>query len=148
MYIPYTTFRHSFTIVEALVIAGHKFLYPFIVEWCRLRCKPRDNGFFDLVVVEPPATKESLQMQENMTITWRFFPSTTRTKTSLTTDGRPFRLSSYIFARLSLKGLTHLRTIESCFPYTSQSWLWISAGFMFLAFKKRITDRITHAAGF
>ena len=36
------------TIVEALVIALHQFLYPFIVEWCHLRCKASGNGFFDL----------------------------------------------------------------------------------------------------
>ena len=59
------------TIVEALVIALHQFLYPFIVEWCRLRCKARGNGFFDLVVVELPASKEEFKMQEQMKITWR-----------------------------------------------------------------------------
>jgi len=60
------------TIVEALVIALHQFLYPFIVEWCRLRCKARGNGFFDLVVVvELPASKEGFKMQEQMKITWR-----------------------------------------------------------------------------
>jgi len=58
-------------IVEALVIALHQFLYPFIVEWCRLRCKARGNGFFDLVVVEPPASKGGFKMQEQMKITWR-----------------------------------------------------------------------------
>ena len=58
------------TIVEALVIALHQFLYPFIVEWCRLRCEARGNGFFDLVVVEPPASKEGFKMQEQMKITW------------------------------------------------------------------------------
>jgi hypothetical protein len=31
----------------------------------------RVNGFFDLVVVESPATKESFQMQEHMKISWR-----------------------------------------------------------------------------
>jgi len=36
------------TIVEALVIALHQFLYPFIAEWCHLRCKASGNGFFDL----------------------------------------------------------------------------------------------------
>jgi len=36
------------TIVEAPVMALHQFLYPFIVEWCRLRCKASGNGFFDL----------------------------------------------------------------------------------------------------
>ena len=59
------------TIVEALVIALHQFLYPFIIEWCRLRCKAHGNGFFDLVVVvEPPASKEGFKMQEQMKITW------------------------------------------------------------------------------
>jgi hypothetical protein len=51
----------------------------------------------------------------------------------------------------SLKCFTHLRTIESlmaCSPYTSQSWQWISTNFTFPAFKKRITERISHAAGF
>jgi len=36
------------TIVEAPVITLHQFLYPFILEWCRLRCKASGNGFFDL----------------------------------------------------------------------------------------------------
>ena len=36
------------TTVEALMIALHQFLYPFIVEWCRLRCKASGKGFFDL----------------------------------------------------------------------------------------------------
>ena len=49
---------------EALVIALHQFLYPFIVEWCRLLCKAHGNGFFDLtVIVEPPASKEGFKMQ-------------------------------------------------------------------------------------
>ena len=60
------------TIVEALVIVLHQFLYPFIVEWCHLWCKPHGNGFFDfVVVVEPLASKEGFKMQEQMKITWR-----------------------------------------------------------------------------
>ena len=58
------------TIVEAFVIALHQFLYPFFVEWCRLRCKARGNGFFDLVVVELPTSKEGFKMQEQTKITW------------------------------------------------------------------------------
>jgi hypothetical protein len=79
------------------------------------------------------------------------FSSTVRTKSSLTTDGRPLRGSLCTFWRPLLKCLIHLRTIESlmaCSPYTSQSWRRMSAGFMFLIFKKRITERISHAAGF
>ena len=57
------------TIFDALVIALHQFLYPFIVEWCRLRCKARGNGFFDLVV-ELPTSKEGFKMKEQMKITW------------------------------------------------------------------------------
>jgi hypothetical protein len=71
--------------------------------------------------VEPRATKESFQMQEHMTITWRFFSSTVHTKPSLTTDGRPLCRSSCMFSRPSLKCLTHLRTTKSlmaCSPYT------------------------------
>jgi len=60
------------TIGEALVIVLHQFLYPFVVEWCRLWCKACGNGFFDLaVVVEPPASKEGFKMQEQLEITWR-----------------------------------------------------------------------------
>ena len=59
------------TTVEALVIALHQFLYPFIVEWWHLRSKARGNGFFDLVVVEPPASKEGFKMHEHMKITRR-----------------------------------------------------------------------------
>ena len=36
------------TIVEVLVTTLHQFLYPLIVERCRLRCKESGNGFFDL----------------------------------------------------------------------------------------------------
>jgi hypothetical protein len=51
---------------------GHQFLYPCIIWWCRLRCKPRVNGFFDLVfIVEPLVTKERFQMQKHMIVTWR-----------------------------------------------------------------------------
>ena len=58
------------TIVEALVIAMHQFLCLFIVELCRLRCKARGNGFFDLVVVvELPTSKEGFKIQEQMKIT-------------------------------------------------------------------------------
>ena len=61
-----------FTIFEALVIALHQFLYPFVVEWCHLWCKASGNGFFDLVViVELPASKEGFKMQEQMKIAWR-----------------------------------------------------------------------------
>ena len=58
------------TIVEALVVALHRFLYAFIVEWCCQRCKARGNGFFDLVM-KPPAGKEGFKLQEQMKITWR-----------------------------------------------------------------------------
>ena len=79
------------------------------------------------------------------------FSSTACTKSSFTTDGRPLRVSSCTFSRASLNIHTHLHTIEllmACSPYTSQSWWWISAGFTIFAFKKRITDHISHAAGF
>ena len=78
------------------------------------------------------------------------FSSTARTKYSFTTDSRPLRGSSCTFSRPSLNSCTHLRTIEllmACSPYTSQSWR-ISAGFIFFAFKKQITDRISRAVGF
>jgi hypothetical protein len=79
----------------------------------------------------------------------RLFHSTHQS--SLTIEGRPLRGSSCTFSRPSLKCLTHLLTIEAlmaCYPYTSQSWRWMSACFMFLAFQKRITDCISHAAVF
>jgi hypothetical protein len=63
MYMPYATFRHSFHHCWGICHSRAQVLYPCIVEWCRLRCKPRVNGFFNLVVVvEPAATKESYQM--------------------------------------------------------------------------------------
>jgi len=73
------------------------------------------------------------------------FSSTARTKSSFTTDSRPLHRSSCTFSYHSLNSCTHLRTTEilkACSPYKSQSWR-ISA-----CFKKRITDRISHAAGF
>ena len=58
-------------IVEAPVMALHQFLYPFNVEWCRLQCTARGNGFFDLTVVEEPLAKqEGFKMQEQIKITW------------------------------------------------------------------------------
>jgi hypothetical protein len=84
----------------------------------------------------------------NRRFSW-IFSSTARSKSSL--GGQPLCGSSCTFSCPSLKCLTHLLTIEllmACSLYTSQSWRWISVGFMFLAFKKRITDRISHAAGF
>jgi hypothetical protein len=147
------------TIVEALVMALHQFLYPFITEWCRLRCKACGHSFF-----------RKLSLSD--TISWRsdgeirgkcresdamvkclfalIFSSNARTKSSFTTDGGPLHRSSCTFSRPSLSSYTHLRTTElliACSPYTSQSWR-ISAGFMFFAFKKRLTDRISYAAGF
>ena len=60
------------TILEALVIALHQFLYPYIIEWCCLLCKARGNGFFDFTVfMEPPASKEGFRMQEQMKTTLR-----------------------------------------------------------------------------
>jgi hypothetical protein len=59
------------TIVAALVIALHQSLYPFIIEWWCLQCTACGNGFFDLVIVEPLASKEGFKMQEQMKITWR-----------------------------------------------------------------------------
>ena len=68
----------------------------------------------------------------------------------LTTDGRPLRGSSCTLSRPLLNFLTHFLTIPSLMafsPYTSHIWQWISAGFTFLAFKKRIRDRISQLAG-
>ena len=79
------------------------------------------------------------------------FYSTTRTKSSFTSDSRPLCGSSCTFSCLSLNSHTHLHTTEllmACSPYMSQNWRWISASVMFFAFKKRITDRISRAAGF
>ena len=58
-------------IVEALVIELHQFLYPFIVEWCCLQCKACGEGFFELIIVEPLASKEGFKMQEQMKIAQR-----------------------------------------------------------------------------
>jgi hypothetical protein len=72
MYTLYTTFWHSFHHCWGTCHSVAPVLYPFIIEWCRLRCKVRGNGFFYLVViVEPLASKERFQMQEQMKITWR-----------------------------------------------------------------------------
>ena len=63
-------------------------------------------------------------------------------KTPLTTDDRPLRGSSCTLSRPSLGFLTHSLTIPSLMAfstYASHIWQWISAGFTFLAFKKRIT---------
>jgi hypothetical protein len=93
--------------------------------------------------------KESDEMV-NRLFPW-IFSSTAGAESSLTTGVRLLLESSFTFLHPSLKCLTHLRTIESlmaCSPYTSQSWRWMSASFMFLAFKKRITDCISHVVGF
>ena len=74
------------------------------------------------------------------------FSSTACTKSSFTTDGRPLSRSSCTYSRPSLNSHTHPRTIQllmACSPYTPQSWWRISAGFMFFAYKKWITDGFT-----
>jgi hypothetical protein len=130
------------TIVEALVVAGHQFvsLYrrmmpPSLSDTISWRSDREICG----------KCRESDEMV-NRLFSWIYSP-TARTKSSLTTGGRPLRT----FPRPSIKCLTHLRAIETrpaCSLYASQSWRWMSAGFMFLAFKKRTTDRISDAAGF
>ena len=53
------------------------------------------------------------------------------------------------FSRPSLNIRTHFLTMPSLIalsPYTWQIWWWISLGSTFLAFKKRITDRISQSA--
>jgi hypothetical protein len=151
MYIPYTTFRHSYHNCWGTCRSGAP-VFCIPVEWCRLWCKPRSLS--DTISWRSDREicgkrRESDEMVNHL-FSW-IFSSTARTKSSLTTGGRPLRGSSCTFSRLSIKCLTHLRTNESlmaCSPYPLQSWRWMSAGFMFLAFKKRITDRISHAAGF
>jgi hypothetical protein len=85
----------------------------------------------------------------NRLFSW-IFSSTAHTKSSLTTDSQLLHRSSCTFSCPSLKCLTHLLTVESLMEcsYTSQSWRWLSAGFMFLVFKKKITDCISHVVGF
>ena len=72
------------------------------------------------------------------------------TKSSFAIDNRPLHRSSCTFYCASLNSRNHLHTDEllmECSPYKSQSWR-ISAGFMLFTFKKKITDCISHAAGF
>jgi hypothetical protein len=58
-------------IVETLVIALHQFLYPFIIELCRLRCKACGNGLFDLIVMELSDSKKGFKLYGQKKITWR-----------------------------------------------------------------------------
>jgi hypothetical protein len=71
MYTPYATFRHNFHHCWGTCHSVAPVFVSLIVEWCRLRCKARGNGFLELVVVEPPATKEGFQVQEQIKITGR-----------------------------------------------------------------------------
>ena len=53
------------------------------------------------------------------------------------------------FSRPLLNIRTHFLTMPSLIalsPYTWQIWWWLSLGSTFLAFKKRITDRISQSA--
>jgi hypothetical protein len=71
MYIPCTTFQHSSHHFWGNCHSGAPVFVSLHRRMSRLRCKPCVNGYFDLiVVVEPPATKESFQMQEHMKSTW------------------------------------------------------------------------------
>jgi len=74
---------------------------------------------------------------------------TLRTKSLFTKDGRPLRASTCKFSRPSLNIRTNLLTMPSLIafsPYIWQIWWWISLGSIILAFKKRITDRISQSA--
>ena len=78
------------------------------------------------------------------------FSSTARTKSSFTRRSAAPQIIMHICTP-SLNSRTHLCTTElhmACSPHTSKSWWWISAGFMFFALQKRITDYVSHAAGF
>ena len=153
MYIPYTTFRHGFhhcwgTCHSAapVFVSLHRRMMPPAMQskWKRLFWP--QTQFCEEVAVK--FEENGVMVNHLFFLT---FSSTACTKSSFTTDGRPLRGSSCTFSRPSLKSRTHLHTIElltACSPYTSQSWRWISASVMFFAFKKRITGRISHAAGF
>jgi len=144
------------TIVEAHVIAFHQFLYPFIVEWCRLRCKASGNGFFDLrrnFVKKWPWNLRRMQGK------WRNGESTVLPNLLFNCTHQIFihhrrsaspRIIMHIFASFIKQShpLYAIELLMACSPYTSQSWRWISDGVMFSAFKKRITGRISHTAGF
>jgi hypothetical protein len=69
----------------------------------------------------------------------------------VTTEGLPLRGSSCILPRLLLNFLTRFLNIPPTVAFslhTSHIWRWISAGFTFLAFKKKwITDRISQSTG-
>ena len=118
MYIPYNTFFNIVsTIVETLVIALHQFLYPFIVECCRLRCKARGHGFFRNLSLSDTISWGSDneiwgKCRESDVMVNHLFSltvsSTARTKSSFTADGRPLRRSSRTFLRPSLNGRTHV----------------------------------------
>ena len=69
---------------------------------------------------------------------------TLRTKSSFIKDGRPLHASSCTFSRPSLNIWTYF--LIALLPYTWQILWWISLGSTFLAFKKRITDRISQSA--
>ena len=74
---------------------------------------------------------------------------TLRTKSSFTKHGRPLAPHRAKFSLPSLNIRTHFLTMPSLIalsPYTWQIWWWISLGSTFLAFEKRITDRISHSA--
>ena len=72
-----------------------------------------------------------------------------RNKSSFTKDGHPYRASSCMFSRPSLNIWTHFLTMPSLIPmspYTWQIWWRMLLVSTFLAFKKRITDRISQSA--
>jgi len=143
------------TIIEALVIVMHQFLYPFIVEWCRLWCKASGNSFFDLrhnFEKKWPWNLRTMQGKwrngESSVLPNLLFNCTHQIFIHHRQSATPW-IITHIFTP-SLNCRTHLCTIEllmACSPYTSESWR-ISAGVLFFAFKKWITDRISHAAGF
>jgi hypothetical protein len=58
-------------IIKAFIIKGHQFLYPLLVEHGHLWRQPLLHSFFDVVIVEEMlASKELLQVQEQMKVTW------------------------------------------------------------------------------
>jgi hypothetical protein len=69
------------------------------------------------------------------------FPSTAHTKSSFTTDSQPLHTSPCTLSCPSLNTRTHLCTTEllrACSTYTSQSWQWISASFIYFLGNPRI----------
>ena len=106
-------------IIEALIVAGHKFLCT-LTECCRLRSKSLLTVSQSRVLQIWGKCRDRSEIVKRLSS--RTLSLTLRTKSSFTKGGRPLRASSCTLSRTSLNIQTHFLTMPSLIPLSPYTW--------------------------